>query len=281
MRTLRIIAVVTLFATTGCAGCLGLGDLPDDDARPTNGGEHDPWDAGDDDDAGGEHDEADAGGADDPDDSEDAGADSGSDGETNSGEDAGRDTGPASACGNGDVEATETCDDGNTDDGDYCAADCSAETGSCGDGTRQSNETCDDGATTDCNGTHDGGDGSCVPIGECSPEYVLSGEDCVPEVITQHVHIYVANDCTMQVDPEEFTVPKGQKVRFEWHNHSADWEVDVWQSYIGGFTDLPPGQTWEEQFEWCANVNPYTGYSDISTVEVCPDHRFYIRCNGQ
>ena len=83
------------------------------------------------------------------------------------------------------------------------------------------------------------------------------------------------------VDPPEFTVPKGQKVRFSWHNHSADYPVDVWQSYIGGYTDLPQGATWDEQFEWCANVNPYTGYSDISTVEVCPSHRFHIYCNGQ
>ncbi|MEQ8276533.1 MAG: hypothetical protein RMA76_19855 [Deltaproteobacteria bacterium] len=31
-------------------------------------------------------------------------------------------------CGNGNVEYGEACDDGNTDDGDFCAGDCSAET---------------------------------------------------------------------------------------------------------------------------------------------------------
>ena len=38
-----------------------------------------------------------------------------------------------SVCGNGVIENSETCDDGNTADGDYCSADCQTTTGSCGD----------------------------------------------------------------------------------------------------------------------------------------------------
>ena len=38
------------------------------------------------------------------------------------------------------------CDDGNTQDGDYCASDCGAITTVCGDGLTQGDELCDDGA---------------------------------------------------------------------------------------------------------------------------------------
>ena len=41
---------------------------------------------------------------------------------------------PGACCSNGTREAWEACDDGNTQDGDYCASDCSAITTVCGDG---------------------------------------------------------------------------------------------------------------------------------------------------
>ena len=50
-------------------------------------------------------------------------------------------------CGDGVVERGEACDDGNRDDGDECAADCSAITwpNICGDGLRGPAEYCDPG----------------------------------------------------------------------------------------------------------------------------------------
>lgn len=71
-------------------------------------------------------------------------------------------------CGNGKVEGAETCDDGNTLDGDGCSSRCKTESGwdcksysplekrsyckklingnsYCGDGVIQGNEECDDG----------------------------------------------------------------------------------------------------------------------------------------
>ena len=50
-----------------------------------------------------------------------------------------------SYCGDGKVDSEngEKCDDGNTEDGDYCSADCKTNTGYCGDGTKQDNEVCD------------------------------------------------------------------------------------------------------------------------------------------
>ena len=51
-------------------------------------------------------------------------------------------------CGDGFLWAgVETCDDGGTADGDYCASGCDEVTGACGDGVVQGNESCDDGNT--------------------------------------------------------------------------------------------------------------------------------------
>lgn len=46
-------------------------------------------------------------------------------------------------CGNLVLNTGEACDDGNHLDGDYCAGNCSANTGYCGDAVVQSNEFCD------------------------------------------------------------------------------------------------------------------------------------------
>ena len=63
-------------------------------------------------------------------------------------------TGPPPVCGNGAVEASEGCDDGNLASGDGCDANCTP-TG-CGNAIVTAGETCDDGNTTGgdcCNAT--------------------------------------------------------------------------------------------------------------------------------
>ena len=56
-------------------------------------------------------------------------------------------------CGNGEREACEECDDGNTEDGDGCAANCLVEqAGECGNGEVEPGEDCDDGNTLDGDG---------------------------------------------------------------------------------------------------------------------------------
>ena len=181
-------------------------------------------------------------------------------------------------CGNGVLDENEMCDDGNTAAGDYCAADCLAITGSCGDGLLQTNEMCDDGTiTTGCNNTHDGGDGKCVPLGMCSSGYIeIPGAGCVPELLTAHVHINVSNTCVMSVMPLEYTVPAGQRLKLSYHNHSQDYPITVWMMYGGGFTDLPPGGTWNEQYTHCFGPAPSEGYADISTG--CSMFRLKIHC---
>lgn len=59
----------------------------------------------------------------------------------------------APTCGDSNVEAPETCDDGNTVDGDGCSAVCLLEgTGICGDGILDTGEACDDGNDLDGDG---------------------------------------------------------------------------------------------------------------------------------
>ena len=54
-------------------------------------------------------------------------------------------------CGNGEVNGSEQCDDGNTTSGDGCSSTCQVEDApapACGDGTVDPGEQCDDGNTT-------------------------------------------------------------------------------------------------------------------------------------
>lgn len=86
------------------------------------------------------------------------------------------DTGPPPIeCGNGIIEAGESCDDNNTAPGDGCAADCSREA-YCGDGTTDAGELCDD-------GNHISGDGcrsDCLSNEMCGNGVIdyAAGEVC-------------------------------------------------------------------------------------------------------
>lgn len=91
----------------------------------------------------------------------------------------------AAGCGNSQLDAGETCDDGNATGGDYCAADCKSVTGRCGDGTKQINEACDDGDTldtnscaSDCTRIHVCGDGSVQSNEVCDDGNTLAGDYC-------------------------------------------------------------------------------------------------------
>lgn len=189
-------------------------------------------------------------------------------------------------CGNGTIEDGEACDDGNTESGDYCAADCSSVTGACGDGTLQDNESCDDGEiTSGCDTRHDGGDGTCVPPGECADGYTMIDGKCVEKQSEKHVHIDISNTCKLSVTPSSVEVPRGQTISFTYHNHSRDYAADVWLSYGGGYLDLKQGNTWDDQFVHCNNANrPYTAAAEISINGLnlrdssCPGHEMTIRC---
>ena len=78
-------------------------------------------------------------------------------------------------CGDGVLDPSETCDDGNRDDGDGCDRNCTPT--ACGNGVRtpRTGEQCDDGNTVD----GDGCDGNCTPTG-CGNGVVTAGEECDP-----------------------------------------------------------------------------------------------------
>lgn len=180
--------------------------------------------------------------------------------------------------------APATTTSGTTTSGDSTTGGTTTTTGDqtsgggpvCGDLVVDPGETCDDGSGVGCDTYHDGGDGVCVPPGTCSPGHVLAGQDCVPELWVDHVHIHVDNTCKMKVEPASFTVQPGQKLRLDYHNHSADYPVDVWMHYNGGFTDLPPGGTWMEKYEHCFGPNPSEGWAEISTA--CSQVVLPIKC---
>jgi hypothetical protein len=149
----------------------------------------------------------------------------------------------------------------------------------CGNGRVEPGELCDDGVLrADCDVSHDGGDGACVPVGTCSPGYELGGAGCIAFDGTRDIDIFVDNFCNMEVRPAELHVPPGQFVVLSWHNRSVDYPVDVWLSYGGGFLDLEPGTSWDDRFEFChGGQRPYQAGADVSTA--CSEFRFVIHCD--
>jgi len=84
----------------------------------------------------------------------------------------------ANTCGNGTVDASEECDDGNVLDGDGCSSSCFLEIpGFCGDGALDPGEQCDDGNTL----SNDGCSAACA-LERCGDGVVNNGglEQCEP-----------------------------------------------------------------------------------------------------
>jgi cysteine-rich repeat protein len=77
----------------------------------------------------------------------------------------------ATRCGNGVTTTGELCDDGNALDGDGCDSNCTATR--CGNGVTTTGEGCDDGNTT----SGDACDANCRPTG-CGNGVITAGEVC-------------------------------------------------------------------------------------------------------
>jgi fibro-slime domain-containing protein len=96
---------------------------------------------------------------------------------------------PQSTCGNGVLDGTEQCDDGNTESGDGCSRICQIESNYdcpkagqlcknlavCGNGVLTSDETCDDGNTK----SGDGCSADCQGV-ESGWQCRVSGKPCMP-----------------------------------------------------------------------------------------------------
>jgi cysteine-rich repeat protein len=93
---------------------------------------------------------------------------------------------PPPRCGNGIIEAGESCDDGDADDTDLCTAMC-RRTPHCGDGVTREGEVCDDGnrasgdgCASDCQSLETCGNGRLdYPAGElCDDGNTADGDGC-------------------------------------------------------------------------------------------------------
>jgi hypothetical protein len=100
---------------------------------------------------------------------------------------------------------------------------------------------------------------------------------------SQHVHILIDNFCNTSADPPSFSVPRGSNLQLTWHNHSIDYDADVWLSYGGGYLGLATGATWSDPFTFCASSSrPYDAAGDVSIADgpssACPGFRVLIHC---
>ncbi len=97
-----------------------------------------------------------------------------------------------------------------------------------------------------------------------------------------HVHISIDNFCRVSVSPLSVDVPVMTRTMFAFHNHSVDYNADVWMSYGGGFLDLATGATWNDPIGHCSTPSVHDEYADISIAggpsSGCPGVRFLIHC---
>ena len=90
---------------------------------------------------------------------------------------------PTPTCGDAIIEVSlgESCDDGNTEDGDGCSSTCQIEPQPCGDGVLDENEQCDDGNTADgdgCSSTCEQEDPCANTV--CEPGWTCDNGNCMP-----------------------------------------------------------------------------------------------------
>lgn len=100
--------------------------------------------------------------------------------------------------------------------------------------------------------------------------------------INQHVHIYISNTCVVSTSQTGMTWPLHVPLSLTFHNHSVDYDADVWMSYNGGYLGLAQGAEWNEPVQHCLNPVPYDFYADVSIAgggsSACPSYRFLVHC---
>jgi hypothetical protein len=96
------------------------------------------------------------------------------------------------------------------------------------------------------------------------------------------VHIYIDNFCNTSVSPTSINASLSTGVMLEFHNHSVDYDADVWSSRNYGYLDMAMGYVWEDPIMHCRGPMPYSEYFDISIAgggtSACPSVRFTMNC---
>lgn len=129
-------------------------------------------------------------------------------------------------CGDGELDPRETCDDGNTADGDGCDGHCLKEGGRCGDGVRNASEQCDDGSQT-------GGDG-CA---SCRMELSVCGDSQCP----------LLDDLPVE-QPSSVEIPAGRYAIGNAALRAKYAHLDASLSADGGGAALTPQNVWLASF---------------------------------
>ena len=104
-------------------------------------------------------------------------------------------------CGDGVVQVGEVCDDGNTNDDDQCSGDCQTATPDqvCGNGTVEDPEVCDDGNNVD----GDGCEADCTPSAAVCGNGIIEGNEACDDGndVDGGPGDFCKNDCTAFVPP--------------------------------------------------------------------------------
>ena len=99
-------------------------------------------------------------------------------------------TGAAAACGDGEVDPGEQCDDGNDISGDGCESDCTT-TPECGDGVKGPGEQCDDG--------NDDDDDACLAdcvVATCGDGFIWVGMEACDDGPMNGEYGHCGDDCS-------------------------------------------------------------------------------------
>jgi hypothetical protein len=110
------------------------------------------------------------------------------------------------------------------------------------------------------------------------------GADATSTAGPVHIHIYIANDCTTSTDPVSLSEPSGSSVVLEFHNHSVDYQADVWNTTFNyGFLMLDLGATWvDDKAPVCQIHSTYTETFQINPSgvdsSVCAPAFFTVHC---
>lgn len=164
-------------------------------------------------------------------------------------------------CGNGHLDAGETCDDGDLRTGDGCSATCTIEPGfacqeepsycrtTCGDGVMAGHETCDDGdqaAGDGCSATCQAEPGwVCVPPGQCQRldiQIQVVAAYAAPDEYNPDTWIVTVARCNAGTDEAQADLQAISPNSVSWY-HMGGWLSGQSCMVDAGFLEFPPGET--------------------------------------